>query len=87
MERMQLRSNKPGPKPQFRHNENRAYVLKDGKGGINWFRHQDEVLKPHLFPFAKECKEGGPNCRPDIVVMEDGASSHKSAYSDELYIS
>jgi hypothetical protein len=40
-----------------------------------------------LFPFAKECKEGGPDYRLDIVVMEDGASSHKSAYSDKLYIS
>jgi hypothetical protein len=36
---------------------------------------------------VKECKEGGPNCRPDIVVMEDGAASHKLVYSDELYIS
>ena len=87
MERLRVRSNIPGPKPKFRHKENRAYVVKDGKGGINWYRHQDEVLKPHLFPFAKECKEGGPNCRPDTVVMEDRASSHKSAYSDELYIS
>ena len=87
MERMQLRSNKPGPKPQFRHNENGAYVVKDGKGGINWYRHQDEVLKPHLLPFARECMEGGDNYRPDTVVIEDGASSHKSAYSDELYIS
>ena len=84
---MQLRSNKPGPKPKFRHTENGAYVLKDGKGGINWFRHQAEVLKPHLFPFAKKCKEGLPNPRKDTVVMEDGAAAHSSAYSDELYIS
>jgi hypothetical protein len=44
-------------------------------------------LKPHLLPFVKECIEGGDNCRPDIVVIEDRASSYKSAYSDELYIS
>jgi hypothetical protein len=86
MERMQLRSNKPGPKPKFRHAENGAYVLKDGKGGINWFRHQAEVLKPHLFPFAKKCKEALPNPRKDTVVMEDGAAAHALAYSDELYI-
>jgi hypothetical protein len=48
----------PGPKPKFRHEENGAYVLKDGKGGVNWYRHQDEVLKPHLLPFACECKQG-----------------------------
>jgi hypothetical protein len=52
-----VRANIPGRKPVFRHEGNGAYVLKDGKGGINWFRHQAEVLKPHLFPFAKQCKE------------------------------
>ena len=61
--------------------------MKDGKGGINWYRHQDEVLKPHLLPFVKTCKEALPNPCKDTVVIEDGASAHKSAYSDELYIS
>jgi transposase len=61
--------------------------VKDGKGGINWYRHQDEVLKPHLLPFAKTCKEALPNPYKDTVVMEDGALAHKSAYSNELYIS
>jgi len=58
---MQLWLNKPRPKPKFQHAKNGAYILKDGKGGINWFRHQAEVLKPYLFPFAKKCKEGLPN--------------------------
>jgi uncharacterized protein YigE (DUF2233 family) len=86
MERMRLRLNMPGPKPKFRHEENGVYVIKDRKGGINWYRHQDEVLKPHLLPFACECRQG-VNGQKDIIVIEDGASSHKSAYSDELYIS
>jgi len=87
IERLRVRSNISGPKPKFRHEENGAYVVKDGKGGINWYRHQDEVLKPHLLPFAKTCKEALPNPRKDTVMMEDGASAHKSAYADELYIS
>jgi transposase len=86
MERLRVKANVPGRKPVFRHNENGAYVLKDGKGGINWYRHQDEVLKPHLLPFACEYRQG-ENGRPDIVVMEDGAAAHKSDYSNELYIS
>jgi hypothetical protein len=77
----------PGPKPKFQHEGNRAYVLKDRKGGINWFWHQAEVLKPHLFPFTKKCKEALPNPRKDTVVIEDRAAAHKSDYSDELYIS
>jgi hypothetical protein len=86
MERMRLRLNMPGPKPKFRHEENGVYVIKDRKGGINWYRHQDEVLKPHLLPFACECRQG-INGRKDTIVIEDRASSHKSVYSDELYIS
>ena len=61
--------------------------MKDRKGGINWYRHQDKVLKPHLLPFVKTYKEALLNPRKDTVVMEDGASAHKSAYADELYIS
>jgi hypothetical protein len=61
--------------------------MKDRKGGINWYRYQDEVLKPHLLPFIKTYKEALPNPRKDTVVIEDRASAHKSAYADELYIS
>ena len=36
--RLQVTSTIPGHKPVFKHNENtRAYVLKEGKGGINWY--------------------------------------------------
>ncbi len=32
--------NKPRTKPQFQHNEDiGAYVLKDRRGGINWYRY------------------------------------------------
>jgi hypothetical protein len=86
MSRLRVRANIPGRKPVFRHEGNGAYVLKDGKGGINWFRHQAEVLKPHLFPFAKQCKEALLNPRKDTVVIEDKAIAHKSDYSNELYI-
>jgi len=81
MSRLRVRVNVPGPKPAFRHAENGAYILNNGKGGINWYRHQDKVLKPYLFPFAKECQRD----RPDTIVMEDGASPHASQYSSEAY--
>jgi hypothetical protein len=77
----------PGPKPKFQHKGNRAYIIKDRKGGINWFRHQAKFLKPHLFPFAKKCKEALPNPQKDIVIIEDRAAAHSLAYSNELYIS
>jgi hypothetical protein len=36
--RLRVMSIKPGKKPVFRHNEETgAYVLKEGKRGINWY--------------------------------------------------
>jgi hypothetical protein len=39
MSRLWVKANVPGRKPVFWYEENGAYVLKDGKGGINWFWH------------------------------------------------
>ena len=87
MSRLRVKANVSGRKPVFRHKENRVYVLKDGKGGINWFRHQAKVLKPYLFPFVKQCKEALPNPRKDIIIIEDRAIAYSLAYSNKLYIS
>ena len=55
-------STMPGRKPIFKHDENtRAYVLKEGKGGINWYWYQEVILKPLLLPFAKECLKERPS--------------------------
>src|SRR3984957_6579161 len=72
----------PGRKPVFKHNENTgAYVLKEGKGRINWYRYQEVILKPLLLPFAKECLKE----RPSTLVQEDGAPSHSSRYQQEVF--
>lgn len=54
--------------------------MKEGKGGINWYRYQEKVVKPLLIPFAKECIVE----RPDTVVQEDNATPH-SKHRQELY--
>ena len=46
--------------------------MKEGRGGINWYRYQEKVLKPLLLPFARKCKE----IRPGIVMQEDNAPAH-----------
>ena len=86
MSGLRVKANVPGQKPVFRYKENGAYVIKDRKRGINWYRHQDEVLKPYLLPFICEYRQG-ENRRPDIVVIEDRAAAYKLDYSNELYIS
>jgi hypothetical protein len=29
--------------------------MREGKGGIDWWRYQQNILIPKLLPFAKEC--------------------------------
>jgi hypothetical protein len=80
--RLQATSTIPGRKPVFKHNKNTGvYVLKEGKGGINWYRYQKTILECLLLPFAKECLKE----RPDTIVQEDGAPSHSSRYQQEVF--
>jgi hypothetical protein len=61
MRRMGLRG-KGGPKPQFRMTkENGVVVREKGKGGIDWWRYQQVILKSKLIPFAFECIKDRPN--------------------------
>jgi hypothetical protein len=80
--RLRATSTMPSRKPTFKHNEETgAYVLNEGKGGINWYRYQEVILKPLLLPFAKKCLEK----RPSTLVQEDGAPSHSSRYQQEVF--
>lgn len=82
MERIHITRNQPGRKAQFKHTEETgAYVVKDGKGGINWYRYQEKILKALLLPFAKECQKE----RQGTVVQEDNAPSHASKYQVEVF--
>ena len=59
-----------GPKPKFKiTKENSAITREKGKGGINWWRYQQVILKPKLIPFALECMKD----RPNTIVQEDKA--------------
>ena len=75
--RIYITHNHLGRKPIFKHTkETGVYVVKEGKGRINWYRYQEKVLKPLLLPFARECSLN----RPRTLVQEDGAPSHTSRY-------
>ena len=82
MQRIHVTRNQPGRRAQFKHDEaTGAYVLKEGKGGINWYRYQEKILKPLLLHFAKKCLEK----RPRTLVQEDRAPSHASRYQQEVF--
>ena len=61
--------------------ENGAYVVKPGKGGINWYRYQKLILVEKLFLFAKKYIKD----RPNTQVVENNAGPHASKYQAEVY--
>jgi transposase len=80
--RVHITRNQPGPRANFKHDEETgAYVVKEGRGGINWYNYQEKVLKPKLLPFAKECLKS----RPGTIVQEDNAPSHSNRYAKEVF--
>ena len=80
--RLRATSIATGRKPVFKHDESTgAYIFREGKGGINWYRYQKVILEPLLLPFAKECLHE----RPSTLVQEDGAPSHASRYQQEVF--
>jgi transposase len=71
-----------GVRKVWKYNEETgAFVVKNRRGGINWYRYQKEILIAKLLPFAKECQKD----RPKTIVQEDNAPAHKSHYQQEVY--
>jgi hypothetical protein len=55
MRRVRITSKMPGKPPLWRWNKNTGKLVRDSKGGIDWYRYYRLVLEPKLLPFAKEC--------------------------------
>lgn len=80
--RLRVDKNNPGRSPVWQHTKATGAITRaKGKGGIDWYRYQIEVLKPKLIPFAKECLQR----RPNTVVQEDNASPHAIKWQQEVF--
>ena len=56
-------------------------LVRDSRGGIDWYRYNNMVLEKKLLPFALECKKD----RPYTVVQEDNPSPHAHWYQQTTY--
>jgi hypothetical protein len=82
MRRVNLTRNRSGKKPIWRHTKATGAIVREkGKGGIDWYRYQKEILIPKLIPFAKECLKD----MLDTLVQEDKAPSHACKYQDKIW--
>ena len=51
--------------PPFKHTTKWGLIeVKKGRGGINWYRYQEKILRPKLLPFTKKCL----GIRPKTIV-------------------
>jgi len=77
MTRIHITRNQSGPRAEFKHTEDTgAYIVKEGRGGINWYNYQKKILIPKLLPFAKECLKE----KPGTIIQEDNAPIYASRY-------
>jgi len=75
MTRIHIIRNQSGLRAQFKHTEETGtYVVKEGRGGINWYNYQKKILIAKLLPFAKECLKE----RPGTIIQEDNTPAYAS---------
>ena len=81
LRRMGLR-NKPGKKPVWKYNKTiGAQTRSKGRGGIDWYRYQQVILKGKLLPFTQDHKKRYPH----TIVQEDGAAPYSSGFNKSVY--
>jgi transposase len=73
---------RPGRKAVWKHTEaNGAKVRKAQRGGIDWYRYQNECLVPHFAPYAERCRKDNPR----TIVQEDNAPAHRSKWNEDFW--
>lgn len=73
--------NREGPKPIWRWSKKNGKLVRNGKGGVDWWRYQHHIILPKLIPFAEKCKED----RPDTIIQEDNAPAHAHHAQDAVW--
>jgi hypothetical protein len=63
-------------RPEWEFKQERATRDKRGKGGIDWLRYKELVLKPILYPWAYEISRLTSR---KVYIIEDNASPHTKA--------
>ena len=80
LRRLDLRP-KRGRKPQWRWNESNGKLVRNSRGGIDFWRYYKEIMLPKLIPFAKKRQK----TRPETLVQEDNAPAHAHHHQARVY--
>ena len=80
MRRAGLR-NKPGKKPEWRFTKANGKLVREGVGGIDWYRYQHVFIIGEIIPFAKICAIA----RPRTIFQDDKAPAHAHRDQQRVY--
>ncbi|RYP20116.1 hypothetical protein DL765_002958 [Monosporascus sp. GIB2] len=84
MRRLDLARAKGGPKPKWTFKPEYGKQERNAKkGGIDWIRYREEVLKPLYLPFLEGLRAKYPHLR--FVAQEDNAPSHASRWCRQVW--
>lgn len=77
--------NKRGPKPALKFTAKLGAQVRDNKkGGFDWIRYREEVLKPLYIPFIKHLQSTfGSSIK--FLAQEHNAAPHASRWCKELW--
>ena len=83
MKRLNIRRKPGGKQPVWKFTKARGALVRDIKGGIDWYRYQKIILEGRLLSFAQKLKyEDGI----DVLVQEDKVLAHASAYQEKIFM-
>ncbi|RDI85644.1 hypothetical protein Vi05172_g4338 [Venturia inaequalis] len=70
-----------GRRAKWKFTKKRGAYVRDGKGGIDWWRYIHTIVTPKMIPFARRCRMA----RPNTLVQEDNAPSHAHKHTSQVY--
>jgi hypothetical protein len=82
LRRVNLRRQPAGRQAVWRFTEKTGKLIRKGKGGVDFYRYCEEVVKPKLIPFARECSRKEDT---QFIIQQDNAPAHIHHYTSRVF--
>ena len=88
VQRMKLRGQSKGKKPQWRWNKKNGKLVRDSKGGIDWYRYGKLIVHLKIIPFLRSCElsRAARGVLEPMIVQEDNAAPHAHYATRQIYV-
>ena len=85
---MSLRGQPKGKKPVWKWNKKNGKLVRDSKGGIDWYRYGKLIVLQKIIPFLRQCEfsRATQNIFEPMIVQEDNATPHAHVNTRKIYV-